>query len=344
MVVACLAFIVGQFSWFTFARNAPLDAQLGGLGIFILSAAAFLLVAHQVKDIRWLQAMVWTFLIFGTLFFAGRTLPALRPMTMAIFQPAAIGGVFYAWFPALALGQALFNRDLRPAWRLILLGLVALCLYSGFFLYFRWKSGWLPPFVAVATIAYLRSWRAGLVLALLALVPVMQLLPDFLASDDYSVSTRLDAWIIMAEIIKVNPILGVGFGNYYWYTPLFRIRGWTVTFNSHNNYVDIVAQTGLVGLACFFWFFAEAGRLGWQLRDRVPDGFAKGYVYGALGGLAATLVAAMLGDWVLPFVYNIGLSGFRTGVLAWLFLGGLLALENIYENGKSSSTTGMVGE
>ena len=35
-------------------------------------------------------------------------------------------------------------------------------------------------------------------------------------------------------------------------------------------------------------------------------------------------------DWVLPFTYNIGLSGFRTSMLAWMFLGGLVSIEQIY--------------
>jgi hypothetical protein len=42
----------------------------------------------------------------------------------------------------------------------------------------------------------------------------------------------------------------------------------------------------------------------------------------------------MLGDWVLPFVYNVGLSGFRTGALAWFFLGGLVVLEKLYVRNK----------
>ncbi len=69
------------------------------------------------------------------------------------------------------------------------------------------------------------------------------------------------------------------------------------------------------------------GRLGWELRERVTDGFARGYVYGCLGGLGGTLWAGMHGDWVLPFVYNIGLGGFRASMLGWLFLGGLVAVE-----------------
>jgi hypothetical protein len=331
IVVAILAFFSGQFLWFSFARNAPLDAQLGGLSIFVLSAGAFLLVAHQIRDIRWLQIIVWIFLLFGTFFLAGRAFPPLRPIMAKIIQPASIGGVFYAWFPALAYGQALFNRDLRPPWRILLLALVALCVYVGYFLFFGWKSGWMPTLAAIGIITFLRNQKLGLAAIPFVVLLVLPMIPDLMASDDYSISTRMDAWLILAEIAKANPILGLGFGNYYWYTPLFNIRGYAVSFNSHNNYIDIIAQVGLLGMACFLWFFWEIGRVGWQLRERVPEGFAKGYVYGALGGLVATLVAAMLGDWLLSFVYNVGLAGYRTGVLAWLFLGGVVAIQNIYK-------------
>ena len=71
----------------------------------------------------------------------------------------------------------------------------------------------------------------------------------------------------------------------------------------------------------------EAGRLGWELRSRVSSGFARAYVYGALGGWVATLASGMLVDWFLPYVYNIGLTGFRGSMLPWLFLGGLVSIE-----------------
>ena len=100
-------------------------------------------------------------------------------------------------------------------------------------------------------------------------------------------------------------------------------------FNSHNQYVDLLLQTGILGLACFLWFAWEVGWLGWRLRTQVPPGFAQAYVYGALGGLVGTLTAGMLGDWVLPFVYNVGLDGFRDSVIAWIFLGGLVTLEQM---------------
>lgn len=56
---------------------------------------------------------------------------------------------------------------------------------------------------------------------------------------------------------------------------------------------------------------------------------------GALGGLAGTLMSGMLGDWFLPFVYNVGLVGFRSSVFAWLFLGGLVVYEQLARQAKS---------
>jgi O-antigen ligase len=134
----------------------------------------------------------------------------------------------------------------------------------------------------------------------------------------------------MYEVIKVNPIFGLGPANYYWYSALFPILGYYVPFNSHNNYIDIIAQTGLVGLVAFIWFAWEVAKAGLNLRKRVPDGFPKAYLYGALGGLGGMIVAGMFGDWVVPFVYNVGLDGFRSSGLAWMFLGALIAMERIY--------------
>jgi hypothetical protein len=91
----------------------------------------------------------------------------------------------------------------------------------------------------------------------------------------------------------------------------------------------ISSRTGPVGLACYSWFVIAVGRTAWKLRNRVPAGFAHAYVYGALAGLIGLLVSGALGDWVVPFVYNIGFAGFRAGILGWLFLGGLLAIENM---------------
>jgi O-antigen ligase len=135
----------------------------------------------------------------------------------------------------------------------------------------------------------------------------------------------------MLEFIKVSPILGLGPANYPSYTHLYPVLGYFIKFNSHNQYLDIITQIGLIGFACFTWFVWQVGKLGFSLVKQAREGFPRAYIYGALGGLAGTLAAGMLGDWFIPFVYNIGLDGFRASVLGWFFLGGLIALENISE-------------
>ena len=336
LVIAFISFGVGQLNWFPFALHAPLGAQLGGLSIIVFSAGTFLFVADRVQDLVWLKAMTWAFLAFGVLaIIVGSLLPNFGLSTQKLIQP--VGSVYFIWLVAIAFSQAAFNRDLHPGWRLALGGLVLYTFYDLFYLRFVDKSGWLPSLICIAAIIGFWSWRAGLALIPVAALATLRLMTGVVNSEAYSFSTRFDAWSILAQIIKINPILGLGFANYYWYTPLFHIRGYAVSFNSHNNYVDIVAQTGLVGLFCFLLFLWEVGRLGWRLRKQVPAGFAQAYVYGALGGLAGMVVVGMMGDWILPFFYNIGLSGFRSSMLGWLFLGGLVTLEQIVIRQKSTA-------
>lgn len=340
--VAFLAFGVGQLPWFSFAQRAPLGAQAAGLAVFVLSAAAFVLMAQQVRDLRWLRWITWAFLGLAGLYAAGRLIPDLGRITITLFQRGATGSVFFIWAVSLAVGQALFNRRLDYWWRLALAALALVSLYLNGMRGQVWASGWLPPLVAMIVTVGAGALRFGLVAAFAGSIVAalnLQKVIDFVMVGDnqYSLATRLEAWRIVAKVAEVNPILGLGPANYYWYVPLFPILGYQVRFSSHNNYVDLFAQTGLLGVACFIWFFWEVARIGWGLRMKVPEGFARAYIYGALGGLAGMLTAGMMGDWILPFVYNIGLNGFRASVLGWLFLGGIVALEQMHRISQETS-------
>jgi O-antigen ligase len=242
---------------------------------------------------------------------------------------ATANAMFWTWVVALAFSQALLNRDLRLIWRVALMGLVALTMFVAFIMNYDWKSGWMPPLVAIGVILASRSWKTVLAIGLLGIPLALLLSSQAVATDAYSYSTRIDAWIIVLNMVKESPLFGFGPANYYWYTPLFRIRGYAVHFNSHNQYIDIIAQTGVLGLVCFLWFMGEMGWLSWRLKDQVPPGFAQAYVYGVIGGIAGMLIAGQLVDWIFPFVYNIGFNGFRSSILAWVFLGGLVSIEQL---------------
>jgi O-antigen ligase len=170
----------------------------------------------------------------------------------------------------------------------------------------------------------------GLVIAGLIVLPLIG--PAFyerliLASNEYSVFTRIEAARILLEIIKTSPVFGLGPANYYWYTPLYSILGYFVPFNSHNNYLDLLAQTGIVSVVLFGWFLVRVTAQGVRLFRQAQPGFIKAYSAACLAAVPALLVSAMLGDWVIPFPYNIGMSGMRSSFFTFLFLGGLAVIE-----------------
>jgi hypothetical protein len=333
-VVVVISFGFGQLAWFN-ARGAPLPTQLAQLFLFILSVVGFLLVAHRVHGTRVLEWMVWLFIGIGGLFIVARLVTPLAGILLPFFQRAVWDSLFWTWLIALLYSQLFFNTEIKKIWRATVFALLIATLYISLVVAVDWTSGWLPGVAAMGIITWIGfpQHRRKLVLLVLAgaAFKYQSILGILMVGDnEYSLMTRLEAWRIMGEVIKANPLFGLGPANYYWYSALFPILGYYVPFNSHNNYVDILAQTGLIGLACFLWLSVEIGRVGLRLKTTVPAGFPRAYVYGSIGGLGGMLVAGMLGDWIIPFVYNVGLDGFRASILGWMFLGGLVALEKLY--------------
>jgi O-antigen ligase len=324
-----------------------LRAQIGGLAIFVLSGAAFLLAGHHLRHERWLERIVWLFLALGGAYIflyhlVGGALPEVGHALDTFFTRGTAGSLFWVWLISLAFAQAVFNPHLRASLRAMLWILIGGAFYVRLVLSVDWISGWLPPLVALVTIllasgrylAVVGTCAAGM----LGYLNAPRIATIVMAGDNpYSLETRLEAWRILLGIFKVSPWLGIGPANYYWYTPLYPILGYYVRFNSHNNYIDLLAQTGVIGLACFLWFMWEVGRLAWRLSLAHPPGFQQAYALACLGGLAGMLVAGFLGDWVVPFVYNVGLDGFRSSMLGWLFLGGLVAMEALLRRREPAS-------
>jgi hypothetical protein len=331
MLLSIVSFGIGQLPWFVFANHAPITAQTGGLALYLLSMGALILVANLIQDQRWLERLTWVFLAIGAVYVLGRILHL--PIDRFYINRAIANAMFWTWLATLSFSQAAFNGHLRFRWRIMLFIITLATLYIAIVVNYDWKSGWIPPIAGIAAIIIFRYWRSLWALAPFVLIPaVIYGATKVISTDQYSWGTRLDAWFIVIEIGRVSPILGLGFANYHFYTPLYSIRGFNTVFNSHSQYVDLFAQVGLVGLALYLWFFGEIWYLGWRLRERVPEGFARAYVYASLGGIIGTIVAGFLVDWALPFVYNIGLEGFRSSVLTWIFMGGLVALEQTASN------------
>jgi len=331
VVSTIVSFGFGQLDWYP-TKAASIVAQIGQIMIIVLSVAAFISAGHRMENPIWLKTMVFVFIILGGIYSIAFIIPPLRFYVNRVFQRAVVDSLFWTWLIALSFGQFWLNKSLNSIYRI---GFLVISL-SGIFTLLvtkqSWASGWLPAMAAVFVIIFLTKPKIGLI-ALFAFGIIIlvrnQIIQGyvFVGDNEYSMVTRLEAWKIVFQIFGKNPLFGVGPANYYFYTPFYNIMGYSVSFNSHNNYVDLLAQVGIVGTLIFFWWAFETAKLGFSLRKEDLDPFENAFVYSALGGLAGTLVAAFLGDWLIPFIYNIGMEGFRSSVLAWIFLGSLIFIK-----------------
>lgn len=333
MAVATVAFAFGQYPWFPY-EPAPLPAQVAQLALFLVSGCLLLAIGHQLDDIAQLKWLTWILVATGLFTVVMQSVPSLNFIARLTSRPGSVGSQFWTWLVAVTVAQALVNRSLTVAVRLALLGIAAFALWHGLFQVRSWASGWAPPLVAVGAIVFIRFPRVT-VASSIVVVPLglmaMNYLPSsaLMGDEEYSLLTRQEAWRVLWQLVERSPIIGTGPANYYYYTENFPILGWYVRFISHNNYQDLLVQTGLLGLLTFCWFAGEALWLAFQLGRRAPAGFANAYAVAVFGGLAGSLASGMLGDWIIPFYYNAGVMSFRSSVLFWVFLGGLLALKRM---------------
>ena len=329
MAISVVAFVVGQISWFPFAQQAPLDAQIGGFAIYILLPLTMFVTANLIKSVYWIKVIFWVFIGASMIYVAARTLDL--SIADRLFQHGyTANSMLWTWLMALLASQIIYNHELGWRIRGLLVFFLTLTFYVALVQANDWKSGWVPGAVTVAALFGLRFKKLTIVAIPFAFALGIYLAQDLISTDEYSWGTRVDAWLVVLGISRTSPLIGLGFANYYWYATVFTIRGYHIQFNSHSQFVDLVAQTGILGLVCFFWILFEVGRLSWNMSLRLKDGFARGYAYGVFVGVLGCLMASFLVDWILPFTYNIGLDGVRASILPWIFFGGLISLEQIF--------------
>jgi O-antigen ligase len=323
--------------------------QLAQWTIFAFAALAFWLLANQRRAEVWLPRLTWGFLYMGGGLAILWLLPGIgglvRPLTAVTF----IRAPFWVLLAALAGGQLLFDPALNKARRIFLVAVLAAVLYYAFIDQREAVSNW----VGVAAVGGVLVWmrftklRGFIVILTVLLIITGMLFPslyEFAGGDDEWTQSGGSRLALIERVVSVtmrNPFTGLGpasYRNYANATPLqYEGALWlNPKINSHNNYVDIFAHTGLLGLALFLWFLGELGWLGWRLSLQNRSGFVGGYANGMFAAWASSLVIMLLLDWMLPFVYNVGFPGFQASLLVWLFLGGLVAIEQLDKTQRSN--------
>ncbi|MDQ3180661.1 MAG: O-antigen ligase family protein [Acidobacteriota bacterium] len=116
-------------------------------------------------------------------------------------------------------------------------------------------------------------------------------------SEDFS-ANRLHIWDVTLSIIKNNLPFGAGFGAFgVAYTPYDALNGSGRVEQAHNDYLQILADAGIVGLIIGTFFIYLLFRTGLQ-NVQTSNSFRRGVAVGALAGCFGILVHSLF-DFVL---------------------------------------------
>ncbi len=300
---------------------------------------AFLYLANNIRDVKKMRVFV-AFIIVGL--FLEALVGFAQHRYGEPFWPTAMGGppriesrisgtwVSYndfAWCLdfSLPLALSLLFSGIRSHWKL-LCG-AGLTLGGGALLWSNSRGGWISfaiaaVFVTVFVFGKIRG-KWGLVKTVISIMMVCVLISpiyprlslklyDRLEGDDRgSAESRLPQFEVAFNIIRDNPITGVGLNNYtevmmrYDTTKegLKEITHYAV----HNIFLQMTAEMGIFGISAFLWLIAAIFVYGIR-RSAVLDKYVSYAVVGLLGGIIAFLFhgivdTATLGNKLFMFLW-----------------------------------------
>ena len=342
LLAALLSWLVGYAIWDP-SIKAPsnfLVIQAGQVTIFVLSIAALILAANQAIQERYL--IWWTLIVIGIGTFAIFYRILIKPD----FAQNLITFSMLCWPFVLLWGQLLFNRDLKPWMRAIGLLVTAAWFYWVYTQSFSWKGGWVPALLAFIFMLWFKNKRLFIVIGVISILLLAVNWKWFnrsvVSGEVQSGSTvRPVLWYDVVRLTMRSPIFGLGPVSYkfYWqdpnFVPLSRFDAnwdawdeWGYSPPSHSTLFDVFAQTGIVGLGFFIWGIVASLWLCYRIARRVKPGFQQAYVYAVLCGFASiTITSFVFADFILPFVYNLTITQFRTSVYSWLILGSVIGFD-----------------
>jgi O-antigen ligase len=149
--------------------------------------------------------------------------------------------------------------------------------------------------------------KAGLAVLLLALIVLGSIFvggessltrfAETAASDDFS-ADRFHIWSVTWKVIVEYLPFGAGIGAFAAaYTPFDTMNGLGRVEQAHNDYLQILADAGLVGLALAVFFIFVLFRTGIRA-TRTENIYRRGIAVGALSGCFAILIHSIF-DFVL---------------------------------------------
>ncbi|MDW8298029.1 MAG: O-antigen ligase family protein [Anaerolineae bacterium] len=228
---------------------------------------------------------------------------AFMGMTLPLALGALFGALSMTW-----LGRG--RQRIAWLWRSLWLSIAALLISAG--LIASWSRGaWLGFGAALVTLIALaprRLWQRIVITAVCASLFILAMLSNVVPSAllarfsdfaqdltgfqdvrgvpindaNYATVERLAHWQAALSMADESPFFGVGFGGYQVAYPRHALVNWQLALgHAHNYYLNVLAETGAIGLVAYVSMWLAFGALGLRAL-RLADAFQRGVGIGVL--------------------------------------------------------------
>ncbi|HBR15391.1 MAG TPA: hypothetical protein DD723_07605 [Candidatus Omnitrophica bacterium] len=130
-----------------------------------------------------------------------------------------------------------------------------------------------------------------------------------------TMSSRPIYWREAFELIKERPVLGVGLNAYTLASSQHRFSGYP-----HNSYLQMAAETGIVGLLSFLWIINVFFDTGFSQLKKIKDPFAAELLLGLLAGFSGFLIQSY---------FDTNFYSGKLSILMWVVMGLIAAIPKI---------------
>ena len=206
-------------------------------------------------------------------------------------------GAFQAQCAVFLLALGSFAKKIYIRWGLYAIALT--CVYCLILTFSR--GGYFGFLLGILVLGVIKE-RKFLILIALLLVSWQALVPNAVQERilmtygqegglDSSAQERVEIWSDALQVIGQNPVLGTGFDTYKFMSRVGPYQ------DTHNYYLKIFLELGLVGFFCFLWLIASAFKIAWRLfriENNEPPLTALGCALVAT--LACTALVNLFGD------------------------------------------------
>lgn len=232
---------------------------------------------------------------------------------------------FYLTFGAFAMSVFFLSANVwlevkeKFRWLFGIVAVLSLAAIVGTFA----RSMWLSLLVAVPTFGFIRGKKIGtiittsfFILAIIAVIFVPTIQDRALSIFDLKQNeTRLNLWKTSMKMFQSFPVTGFGEDNFDYYFESFKVPGfYDVNGHPHNDYLNVLVNSGIVGLLTFLSIWVIAIRTGYKTWKHATDPFLRGLAMGGMLAILGFMVGSCFQDYYGTFA-NCFHWWFATGFL-----------------------------